>query len=158
MKDVIKLTVSNERILESELKEVFSQIKKERGDLRVLINYSNISYGKPEEGERKFNGEFVIKITIEPSYNNSMESSRRKYFIDNIISIFTRYNEDLSTRVIGDWGIRNFGVAISFDRLIHKGLPTKSKFKAIKRIIDKLLKDEKVETFKKEINTIIEYK
>ena len=144
MKDVIKLTVSNERILESELKEVFSQIKKEKGDLRVLINYSNISYGKPEEGE--------------PSYNNSMESSRRKYFIDNIVSIFTRYNEDVSTRVIGDWGIRNFGVAISFDRLIHKGLPTKSKFKAIKRIIDTLLKNEKVETFKKEINTIIEYK
>lgn len=151
------MTVSKEKILEKKLEKIVDDIKDNGNNLRVLITYKNISYGD-NSTEKRFVGEFIVKLMIEPDYKNNLTIKKRKELINSIIDVFKEYNSDIYSRVIEDWGIRDFGVCISFDKLISNGENTQTKFELLKRILDSVLKDKKSETFKKEINTIIEYK
>ncbi len=151
------MTVSKEKILEKKLEKIIDGMKNDGNNLRVLITYKNISYGD-KSTEKRFVGEFIIKFLIEPEYNTNLTLAKRKELINSFIDVFKEYNSDIYSRPIEDWGIRDFGVCISFDKLITSGENIKTKFELLKRIIDSLLKDKKTETFKREINTIVEYK
>lgn len=151
------MAVSKEKILEKKLEKIIDDIKSNGDNLRVLITYKNISYGD-NSTEKRFVGEFIIKLMIEPDHKSNLSLKKRKELINSLIDVFKEYNSDIYSRVIEDWGIRDFGVCISFDKLISNGENTESKFELLKRILDSILKDKKTETFKKEINTIIEYK
>lgn len=151
------MVISKEKILEKKLEKIINDIRDNGNNLRVLITYKNISYGN-ESTEKRFVGEFIIKLMIEPDYKSILSPKKRKELINSLINVFKEYNSDIYTRVIEDWGIRDFGVCISFDKLISNGENTQTKFELLKRILDSVLKDKKSETFKKEINTIIEYK
>lgn len=151
------MSISNEKILENELSKIVEEINKLKAGLRVLVNYTKVSYGLNDEKERRFDGKFTIRFLLEDSYNSDLSEDKRKEIINKIRNTFRKYNEDIVFDEISEYGVEFIGVQVSFENMINKGVDTKSRFKVIKRIIDSILKREKRETFKKEINTFIEY-
>ena len=157
----IKMTVSREKVLEKKLETLIKEKDMERNALRVLISYKKISYGKnvePDEETRSFLGEFTIKIMIEPRCGKIMRDKDRKIFLDEVRRIFKDYESLIQTRYIAEMGMKYFGIVLSFSKFIEKGIDVKYKFKSIKKIFNYLLKDKQEETFKKEVNTLIEYR
>ena len=151
------MSISNEKILENELSKIVEQINKVKSGLRVLVNYTKVSYGVNDEKERRFDGKFTIRFLVEDSYNSDLSEDKRKEIIDKIKNVFRNYNEDIVFDEISEYGIEFIGIQVSFENVINKGVDTKSRFKVIKRLIDSILKREKRQTFKKEVNTFIEY-